>query len=97
MGRNSKWIESQPEDSAELVARRALGARLGRLWHYLERSVLHDSSGDTENVHQLRVFTRRTAAAMEIFANAAAARPSGPSKTLIASSPPKTTPARRAS
>jgi CHAD domain-containing protein len=66
MGRNSKWIESQPGDSVEVVARRALSTRLGRLWHYLERSV-HDSSEDAENVHQLRVFTRRTAVAMDTF------------------------------
>jgi CHAD domain-containing protein len=66
MGRNSKWIDSQPGDSVQVVARRALSTRLGRLWHYLERSV-HDSSEDAENVHQLRVFTRRTAVAMDTF------------------------------
>jgi CHAD domain-containing protein len=66
MGRNSKWIESQPGDAVVVVARRALSARLGRLWHYLERSV-HDSSDEAENVHQLRVFTRRTAVAMDTF------------------------------
>ncbi len=68
MGRNSKWIDSKPDDSVEKVARRALAARLGRLWHYLECSI-EDASGDTENVHQLRVFTRRTSSAMEIFAD----------------------------
>jgi CHAD domain-containing protein len=68
MGRNSKWIEGQPDDSVELVARRALGARLGRLWYYLERAV-QGSASEAENVHQLRVFTRRTAAAMETFAD----------------------------
>ena len=68
MGRNTKWIESQPDDSVEEVARRALEARLERLWHYLELSV-SESLSETENVHQLRVFTRRTAAAMDIFAD----------------------------
>jgi CHAD domain-containing protein len=68
MGRNTKWIESQPDDSVDEVARRALEARLERLWHYLELSVCQPPS-ETENVHQLRVFTRRTAAAMEIFAD----------------------------
>jgi CHAD domain-containing protein len=68
MGRNTKWIDSQPEDSAEEVARRALEARLERLWHFLELSVCQPPS-ETENVHQLRVFTRRSAAAMEIFAD----------------------------
>jgi CHAD domain-containing protein len=66
MGRNTKWIEGQPDDSVEVVARRALEARLERLWHYLELSVLEPPS-ETENVHQLRVFARRAAAAMEIF------------------------------
>ncbi|MEX0679329.1 MAG: CHAD domain-containing protein [Pirellulales bacterium] len=68
MGRNTKWIESQPDDSVEDVARRALEARLERLWHYLELSVRQQPS-ETEDVHQLRVFARRTAAAMEIFAD----------------------------
>ena len=68
MGRNSKWIDSQPNDSVAKVARRALTVRLGRLWHFLELS-LQDSGDDAEHVHQLRVFTRRTAAAMEIFAD----------------------------
>jgi CHAD domain-containing protein len=68
MGRNTKWIDSQPDDSVEQVARRALSGRLARLWHYLEESV-SESPSETENVHQLRVFTRRTAAAMETFAD----------------------------
>jgi CHAD domain-containing protein len=68
MGRNTKWIDSQPDDSVEEVARRALEGRLERLWHFLELSVVEPAS-ETENVHQLRVFTRRSAAAMEIFAD----------------------------
>jgi CHAD domain-containing protein len=66
MGRNSKWIEGQPDDSTEQVARRALAARLERMWHYLERAVREPKS-EAENVHQLRVFARRAAAALEIF------------------------------
>ncbi len=68
MGRSSKWIESQPDDQVEDVARRALASRLERTWYYLEQSVSAPPS-ETENVHQLRVSTRRTAAAMEIFAD----------------------------
>jgi CHAD domain-containing protein len=68
MGRSTKWIDSQPDDSVEDVARRAFEARLERLWHFLELSVSEPAS-ETENVHQLRVFARRTAAAMEIFAD----------------------------
>ena len=66
MGRNGKWIDSQPDDAVQAIARRALKARLGQVWHYLELAV-RESSCDTENVHQLRVFSRRAAAALEMF------------------------------
>lgn len=66
MGSNSKWVESRPDDSSRQVARRALASRLRRMWHYL-RLAVERPSGDTEDVHQLRVFSRRAAAAMEIF------------------------------
>jgi CHAD domain-containing protein len=66
MGKNNKWIESQPDDTVRQVARRALDSRLKRTWHYLERAV-RSSQSESENVHQLRVFARRTAAAMDIF------------------------------
>jgi CHAD domain-containing protein len=36
------------------------------MWHYL-RLAVEKPNGDTENVHQLRVFSRRAAAVMEIF------------------------------
>ena len=39
MGRNTKWVEGQPDESVELIARRRLTARLGRLWHFLEQAV----------------------------------------------------------
>jgi CHAD domain-containing protein len=68
MGLNTKWIESRPDDSAETIARRALKRRLERMWHYLERAVC-EPQNDTEHVHQLRVFARRAAAAVEIFAD----------------------------
>ncbi|REK19132.1 MAG: CHAD domain-containing protein [Planctomycetota bacterium] len=68
MGRNSKWIESDPDDSVEEVARRALESRLERLWYYVQTAVAEPPS-ETENVHQLRVFARRTAAAMENFSD----------------------------
>ncbi len=68
MGRNTKWIEGQSDDAVDDVARRAIGARLERMWHYLQFSVRAPKS-ETENVHQLRVFARRAAAALEIFAD----------------------------
>ena len=66
MGSNSKWVDGKPDDSVRRVARRALSSRLERMWHYLELAVRAPRS-ETENVHQLRVFSRRAAAAMEIF------------------------------
>ncbi len=66
MGRNNKWIESQPDDSVARIGRRALSARLQRVCHYLNLAV-REPATETENVHQLRVFSRRAAAALEIF------------------------------
>jgi CHAD domain-containing protein len=66
MGSNSKWIDSHPNDSSRQVARRALASRLRRMWRYL-RLAVERPCGETENIHQLRVFSRRAAAAMEIF------------------------------
>jgi CHAD domain-containing protein len=66
MGRNNKWIESQPDDSVPRIGRRALSARLQRVCHYLNLAV-REPATETENVHQLRVFSRRAAAALEIF------------------------------
>jgi CHAD domain-containing protein len=66
MGRNNKWIESKPDDTVRQVARRALKSRLKRTWHYLELA-MRSSQRDSEDVHQLRIFARRTASAMDIF------------------------------
>jgi CHAD domain-containing protein len=63
-----KWIESRPGDTVEQVARRALKGRLERMWHFMVLAAEGPLS-ETENVHQLRVFSRRVAAAMEIFAD----------------------------
>jgi CHAD domain-containing protein len=67
MGSNTKWIDSRPEELASDVARRALGRHVARMLRYLERAVSEPPS-QTENVHQLRVFSRRAAAVMDIFA-----------------------------
>jgi CHAD domain-containing protein len=66
MGSNSKWIEGRPDESGQRIARRAIKRRLARMEHYLRRAVSAPPS-ETENVHQLRVFSRRAAAALEIF------------------------------
>jgi CHAD domain-containing protein len=67
MGSNTKWIDSRPGESARHVARRALKRHLVRMWHYLELAVC-ESPNDTENVHQLRVFSRRASAVIDTFA-----------------------------
>lgn len=66
MGSKTKWIEGRPDDPSPKIARRALKSRLERMGYYLARAV-DKSSVETENVHQLRVVARRTAAAIEIF------------------------------
>jgi len=67
MGSNSKWIEGRPDESGRRIARRAIKLRLARMEYYLARAVSAPPS-ETENVHQLRVFSRRAAAALDIFA-----------------------------
>jgi len=66
MRHSKKWIDSGPEEPVWQIASRVLQSRLERLWNYLGRAVCEPAS-ETENVHQLRVFTRRSTAALEIF------------------------------
>lgn len=67
MARKGKWVEvSSPREPVADVARRALGDRLALVWRYLKRSS-YGAPSDTENVHQLRVNTRRAVAAMKLF------------------------------
>jgi len=67
MAQKSKWIGgAHAHDPLDDVARVALKGRLELVWHYLPRAAEGPSS-DVENVHQLRVATRRAMAAMEIF------------------------------
>lgn len=66
MRHSKKWIDSGPEEPVWQIASRVLRSRLERLWNFLGRAVSEPAS-ETENVHQLRVFTRRSTAALEIF------------------------------
>jgi CHAD domain-containing protein len=64
----SKWIKTDsPDEPVEEVARTALDARLDKVWHYLAAAA-DEPKSETENVHQLRVASRRAAAAMRLFA-----------------------------
>ncbi|MCX7702378.1 MAG: CHAD domain-containing protein, partial [Gemmataceae bacterium] len=65
--RDSKWIPGlSPDMWAVDAARKVLNARLGTVAHYLPLAA-RQAQEDVEYVHQLRVSTRRAAAAIEVF------------------------------
>ncbi|MCS6851605.1 MAG: CHAD domain-containing protein [Gemmataceae bacterium] len=65
---DGKWIDGlTPTTPVAEAARRVLATRLDVVRHYLGLA-LRASAEDPEYVHQLRVGTRRAAAALEIFA-----------------------------
>lgn len=67
MLRQSKWIKTTtPEAPLTELAHEALWSRLNAVWHYLTLAA-HQSERDREYVHQLRVWTRRSAAALYLF------------------------------
>ncbi|MBI2804712.1 MAG: CHAD domain-containing protein [Planctomycetes bacterium] len=71
---DEKWIAGLRGDMpANEAARLALGARLGAVRDHLPAAVFH-ADADIEHVHQLRVCTRRAAAALRIFTPCLAAR-----------------------
>ena len=62
-----KWLpDVAPDDRAVDVAARALGARLDAVRRYLKRAA---ATGNPEDVHQLRVWSRRADAALDLFAD----------------------------
>ncbi len=69
-----KWIEGlTPDTPAVDAARAVLAARLGGVRHYFPLAV--GSPGAVENVHQLRVATRRAGAALRLFRPLVPAKP----------------------
>jgi len=67
MSRKSKWIEVESaEESALVVARCAIRARLKTVWDWLPHAA-EGSTDEAENIHQLRVATRRAMAALHLF------------------------------
>jgi CHAD domain-containing protein len=65
--RKSKWIPgTHGEQPVGAAARSALRLRLDSVWHYLPLAALAPHE-DVEHVHQLRVATRRAAAALRTF------------------------------
>jgi CHAD domain-containing protein len=69
MKRNSKWIEIESYDEPVTdVAQRALRARLKLVWHCL-RLAANSRDNSVENVHQLRIATRRAMATLQQFSD----------------------------
>ena len=67
MSRKSKWIEAESHDeSATAVAQRALEARINTVWNWLPLAA-DEQENAVENVHQMRVATRRATAALQLF------------------------------
>lgn len=67
MKKMGKWIDGvSPEDCVVEVAQRTLAIRLAAVEHYLPLAA-HHAGETTENVHQLRVATRRARAAIALY------------------------------
>lgn len=63
-----KWVHGvSPSDRAADVAARTLQARFSAIQHYLPLAA-DKAEQDVEHVHQLRVWTRRAAAALKLYA-----------------------------
>jgi CHAD domain-containing protein len=62
-----KWApEVSPDASIAKVALGALNGRIDAVLHYLPLAAMN-AAQDSENVHQLRVWTRRLAAALQLY------------------------------
>jgi CHAD domain-containing protein len=70
MARFEKWLTAVgPDAPVSRAARKALALRLRAVEHYLGQAaqVSGDAAEDAEAVHQLRIWTRRAAAALRLF------------------------------
>jgi CHAD domain-containing protein len=66
MPRFDKWLLGiSPDAPADEVGREALAHRLRAVLHFLEKSL--GGADEAEAIHQLRVWTRRAAAALKLF------------------------------
>jgi len=62
-----KWIDGiTPNDAASEVAQRFLGQRLSAVDHFLPLAAEH-ADEDDDYVHELRVYARRSMAALRLF------------------------------
>ena len=62
----SKWVAAAPDEPVAAVAQRSLRTRLEAVQRFLEQAALRWQE-DPEHVHQLRVWTRRTVAALDLY------------------------------
>jgi CHAD domain-containing protein len=70
MARFDKWLtDLGPDAPVPRAARKALASRLRAVEHYLQEAaqVSGDDTRNAEAVHQLRIWTRRAAAALRLF------------------------------
>ncbi len=66
MPRFEKWLTAAtPDAPADSVARMALAERLVAVHHFLDNAL--GGSHEAEQIHQLRVWTRRASAALKLF------------------------------
>ena len=74
MPRFAKWlIDAAPDAPVDQVARKALTTRLRAVAWYLDAVI--GGEDESEAIHQLRIWTRRSDAALRLFAPALADRP----------------------
>ena len=66
MAKFVKWVEAGSDEWLEDVAVRSLDSRLQPVMHYVPLAAKHPER-DIENVHQMRVWARRAAAAMSLY------------------------------
>lgn len=67
MIRKNKWLTgTTPDQPWSAAAREALEARCSLVWHYLARAV-KPGERNVEDVHQLRVWSRRAVTAFDVY------------------------------
>ncbi len=83
MARYAKWLKGvSPEQPASLAASKAIEERLNVLWENAARAANY-AEEDNEHVHQLRVATRRSVAALKLFRELLSRKRTREMKTLL--------------
>lgn len=66
MAKYTKWIDASPDEAIADVAVRSLQSRFEPVWDYLVLAA-EKPGKDIEHVHQMRVWSRRTVAAISVY------------------------------